>query len=84
MFKLNFKLKQGLVFFIVMLLSISVIPVSSLAGYDSTAAEEEGYWYSRYNFGSLAMMSGLGETFMPDMEMMMMAMQMADADFDPM
>ncbi len=34
--------------------------------------------------GTLAMSSGLGEIFMPDMEMMMMAMQMADADFDPM
>ena len=52
--------------------------------FDSEAAEEEGYWYSRYNMGTLAMRSGLGETFMPDMEMMMQAMKMADADFDPM
>jgi len=52
--------------------------------FDSEAAEEEGYWYSRYNMGTLAMISGLGEVFMPDMDMMMMAMRMADADFDPM
>ncbi len=52
--------------------------------FDSVAAEEEGYWYSRYNMGTLAMRSGLGETFMPDMEMMMQAMKMADEDFDPM
>ncbi|GAH44839.1 unnamed protein product, partial [marine sediment metagenome] len=52
--------------------------------FDSEAAEEEGYWYSRYNMGTLAMISGLGEAFMPDMDMMMMAMRMADADFDPM
>lgn len=32
-------------------------------------AIEEGYWYSRYNLGALAMKSGLGETFMPDMAM---------------
>ncbi len=38
--------------------------------FDSEAAEEEGYWYSRYNMGTLAMRSGLGETFMPDMKMM--------------
>lgn len=78
------KLKLGLLLIFALILSTNVLPVSSLEGYDSTAAEEEGYWYSRYNFGSLAMMSGLGETFMPDMDMMMMAMQMADADFDPM
>lgn len=52
--------------------------------FDSEAAGEEGYWYLRYNLGILAMRSGLGETFMPDMEMMMQAMKMADADFDPM
>ncbi len=52
--------------------------------FDSEAAEEEGYWYSRYNMGTLAMISGLGEVFMPDMDMMMQAMKMADADFDPM
>ena len=51
--------------------------------FNPTAAEEEGYWYSRYNMGTLAMISGMGETFMPDMESIMQAMRMVDADFDP-
>lgn len=48
--------------------------------FDGTAAEEEGYWYSRYNMGTLTMMSGLGDTFMPDMSMIQQMIQMADAD----
>ena len=48
--------------------------------FDSTAAEEEGYWYSRYNLGNLVMRSGLGSTFMPDMHMIKMMVQMADAN----
>ncbi|MBE2234727.1 MAG: hypothetical protein IAE85_14635 [Anaerolinea sp.] len=48
--------------------------------FDATAAEEEGYWYSRYNMGSLTMMAGLGDTFMPDMAMIQQMIQMADAD----
>lgn len=48
--------------------------------FDATAAEEEGYWYSRYNLGNLVMRSGLGDTFMPDMDMVQQMIQMADAD----
>lgn len=48
--------------------------------FDATAAEEEGYWYSRYSMGTLTMMSGLGDTFMPDMTMIQQMIQMADAD----
>ena len=69
---------------IALILAFSVNLVMAQETFDSTAAEEEGYWYSRYNMGTLAMRSGMGEVFMPDMQMMMMAMQMADADFDPM
>jgi hypothetical protein len=49
-------------------------------GFNATDAEEEGYWYSRYNLLSLVMQSGNGETFMPDPAMLMAAMQAADAD----
>jgi len=50
--------------------------------FDNTAAEEEGYWYSRYNMSNLTMISGLGEPFTPDMAMMQQMMQMADANPD--
>ena len=48
--------------------------VGQLAGYTPTTANEEGYWYSRYNMMSLTMQSGLGESFMPSMDQMQMAM----------
>ncbi len=48
--------------------------------FDGTAAEEEGYWYSRYNLGNLVMRSGLGGTFMPTPEMIGQMVKMADAD----
>ena len=48
--------------------------------FNPTSAEEEGYWYSRYNLGNLVMRSGLGETFMPTSDMVMQMVQMADAD----
>jgi hypothetical protein len=48
--------------------------------FNATAAEEEAYWYSRYNMGNLTMMSGLGDTFMPDMTMIQQMIQMADAN----
>ncbi|RME84111.1 MAG: hypothetical protein D6775_06350, partial [Caldilineae bacterium] len=53
---------------------------NGLAQYDATAAEEEGYWYSRYNLLSLTLQSGNGETFMPPKEMLMAAIKMVDAD----
>ncbi len=45
-------------------------------GYTADNANEEGYWYSRYNMMSLTMQSGLGQTFMPDPQQMAMAIQM--------
>ncbi len=48
--------------------------------FNPTAAEEEGYWYSRYNLGNLVMRSGLGSTFMPAEGMVMGMVGMADAD----
>jgi len=63
------------------------IPVQTMAqvapGFSPTDAEEEGYWYSRYNLGNLVMRSGMGEVAMPDKAIMMMAMRAVDADMDP-
>ncbi|MFQ5879088.1 MAG: hypothetical protein ACE5IZ_02795 [Dehalococcoidia bacterium] len=39
-----------------------------LPDFDLPAVTWNSYWYSRYNLGNLVMMSGLGVTFMPDME----------------
>ncbi len=73
------------------LLSMVLVPLAAAQGqtliggdpdFDATAAEEEGYWYSRYNLLSLTVQSGNGEVFMPDEEMMMAAMQMVDANMD--
>ena len=83
-FKTLVKNKWASSLIIIMMLLLNVSFVLAAETFDSEAAEEEGYWYSRYNMGTLAMRSGLGETFMPDMQMMMQAMKMADADFDPM
>ena len=77
------------IFLVVLILSMPVFPLiaentSGLrAGnptFNSTAAEEEGYWYSRYNLGNLVMRSGLGDTFMPDMQMIKAMVKMADAN----
>jgi len=51
--------------------------------FNSTDAEEEGYWYSRYNLGNLVMRSGMGNIVKPDQEKIMQAIAMADADFNP-
>ncbi|MEJ2746650.1 MAG: hypothetical protein P8183_01830 [Anaerolineae bacterium] len=48
--------------------------------FNATDAEEEGYWYSRYNLLSLVMQSGNGQAFMPDPATMMAAIQAVDAD----
>jgi hypothetical protein len=61
---------------------LTVAPTEPLIAFDKTAAEEEGYWYSRYNMGNLAMMSGLGDTFMPEMSMMESMIMMADSNLD--
>ncbi len=39
--------------------------------------QEEAYWYSLYNLGELVMKSGLGETFMPNMEMVKQMVEMS-------
>ena len=60
----------------------TLVPTEAPVAFDKTAAEEEGYWYSRYNMGSLAMISGLGDTFMPEMSMIEAMVKMADANPD--
>ena len=42
-----------------------------LANFDFPTVTWNSYWYSRFNLGSLVMMSGLGVTFMPDMDAVM-------------
>jgi hypothetical protein len=54
-----------------------------LPEFDITATTWNGYWYSRYNLGNLAMMSGLGVPFMPDMkdvQAMVMAVDQGPAE----
>lgn len=53
------------------------VPVGQVPGYTPSNANEEGYWYSRYNMMSLTMQSGLGESFMPSPAGMQMAMTVA-------
>jgi len=60
-----------------------IIAQEAGAAFTSTDAEEEGYWYSRYNLGNLTMRSGLGKIAMPKQEMMMAALAAVDADFNP-
>ena len=72
-----------------LLLGLLLMPVLAFAGsgvqggdpnFTKTDAEEEGYWYSRYNLGNLVMRSGLGVTFMPQKEQVMKMIQAVDAD----
>jgi len=83
--------KLSLMWSLLIVLSILVLPVAMAQGgalqggdpnFDATAAEEEGYWYSRYNLGNLVSRSGMGETFMPDMDMIQKMAQMVDANPD--
>jgi len=60
-----------------------VASANAAPAFTSTDAEEEGYWYSRYNLGNLSMRSGLGNVVMPDKAVIMMAIAAVDADFDP-
>jgi len=66
-----FKMKSIKLFMIAiaLILAFSVNLVMAQETFDSTAAEEEGYWYSRYNLGNLVMRSAMGETF-PKVEIM--------------
>ena len=65
-------------------LGVSVVASAQLVGqnpdFDSVAAEEEAYWYSRYSLGHLTMRSGMGEAFVPDEAMIDMMVNAADAD----
>jgi len=74
---------------LITLLSMAIAPVAlaqppSLAGgnpnFNGTAAEAEGYWYSRYNLGNLVFRSGLGGTFKPDPKIVKKMIQMVDAN----
>lgn len=61
----------------------SAAPVSAqleggLPGFSRATVGWNGYWYSRYNLGELAMMSGLGLTFAPPAEAVMQMMATAD------
>jgi len=67
-----------------LLATLAIVGLGQVIGqnpdFDVTAAEEEAYWYSRYNLGHLTMRAGMGETFMPEPEMVSMMIAMADAD----
>ena len=76
-------IKQINIKFALRLVAVLVLLGSSLVlAFDSTDAEEEGYWYSRYNLGNLVMRSGMGNVVMPPKELVMKAIAMVDADFD--
>ena len=60
----------------------TVAPQPTAVPFDGTAAEEEGYWYSRYNLGNLVFRSGLGVTFQPTPEMIQAMVKMVDANPD--
>ena len=78
------KQKFSIIFGLIAVLSLMVTPLVAAQGpaFDATAAEEEGYWYSRYNLGNLVMRSGMGDTFMPEKEMIMQMVKMVDANPD--
>ncbi len=50
------------------------------ADFKAVDAEEEGYWYSRYNLGNLVMRSGLGLRFKPPKAAVMAMMKAVDAN----
>ncbi len=60
----------------------TVAPKPTEIPFDGTDAEEEGYWYSRYNLGNLVMRSGMGVHFMPEKAMVKAMIQAADANPD--
>ena len=49
-----------------------------LAGYDIESVAWNGYWYSRYNLGSVVMMAGLGIPLEPPMEAVMQMVAAVD------
>ncbi len=77
------------VFTFLIIVGLVIVPVAAAQGtgvqgglpeFNITAAEEEGYWYSRYNLGNLVMRSGLGDTFAPEMSAMKKMINMVDAN----
>jgi len=56
--------------------------IGTAPDFDLTAAEQEAYWYSRYNLGHLTMRSGMGEPFTPDPATIEAMIAIADADPD--
>jgi len=64
--------------------TLSIVGFGQIIGqnpdFDITAAEEQAYWYSRYNLGHLTMRAGMGEIFMPEPEMVSMMIAIADAN----
>jgi hypothetical protein len=86
---MNMIRRFSLISSLLVVFGLLIVPIAGAQGpalpggdpnFDATAAEEEGYWYSRYNLLSLTMQSGNGEAFMPPQDMMMAVMQMVDAD----
>ena len=62
---------------------ISLAHQTASAGeFTATDAEEEGYWYSRYNLGNMAMRSGIGQVVTPNKKAIVKALAAVDADFD--
>ena len=82
---MKYKNLLGILFLsIVLFLTVSISVAQASYLLDPQTAEEEGYWYSRYNLGNLVMRSGLGVQFMPEMKMVVGAIKMVDEDFNPM
>jgi len=81
--------RKSTLIFGLLILGLLLVPVLALAGtgvqggnpnFTKTDAEEEGYWYSRYNLGNLVMRSGLGVTFKPEPAQIKKMIQAVDAD----
>ena len=85
---INTSRKSGIAVSALVLALAGIMPAAGFAqggagGFTSTDAEEEGYWYSRYNLGNLVMRSGMGKVIKPDPKIIMKALAAVDADFDP-
>lgn len=74
---------------LLLIIGLVIVPVAAAQGtgvqgglpeFNVTAAEEEGYWYSRYNLGNLVFRSGMGDTFAPEMSVMKKMIGAVDAD----
>ena len=78
------KQKFSIIFGMLAILSLMVTPLAlaQSPAFDGTAAEEEGYWYSRYNLGNLVFRSGMGDVFMPEKAVVMQMIQAADSNPD--